>query len=155
MCTASHQPESTVTSPCSIGKKKRNHDNNYIAKFEHLQNEAEWGTNEVGTITKFRSGLYNSLHCAILEKVQPCPVTLQGWINTTCRQHELWAKVHSSLSSYQNKPTPMESQKWCRALGRSQDGRWVGVKKEDRMDVNAIQVNALTVEERQKLQKEG
>ena len=77
------------------------------------------------------------------------------------RQYELWAQIKASLGGSFGKPqgiTPAESQKWRAALGGS-GGRkkhpWSGVRREDRMDLDAAQINALAAEEKAKLQKEG
>jgi Zinc knuckle len=72
-------------------------------------------------------------------------------------QHTLWAKVKASLGGVPLKVTPAKGQKWRNVLGKlhNKKGWWYGVKKEDRMDVDAAEVNALSVEEQNQLQKEG
>ena len=51
----------------------------YIAKFKHLCEEAEWGCDDARTITLFKNGLTPGLHHAVLKKVTPCPTNLNGW----------------------------------------------------------------------------
>jgi hypothetical protein len=58
--------------------------NGYIAKFNHLSLEAGWEPNAKGITILFCKGLTPSLHHAILEKVQPWPVTMIKWQDTTC-----------------------------------------------------------------------
>ena len=60
------------------------------------------------------------------------------------------------------KPAGTEGQRWQNMLGRNRDEKghwdktqWHGVRKEDRMEINAAELNALSVEERNRLQKEG
>jgi hypothetical protein len=61
------------------------------------------------------------------------------------------------MDGYAPKVPPPEAQKWRNILGknRGDKGRWVVAKREDRMEVDAVEANALTAEERTRLQKEG
>ena len=82
-------------------------------------------------------------------------------MEATRRQYELWAQIKASLGGSFSKPQgimPVESQKWRSALGGGGGGKkhpWSGVRREDRMDLDAAQINALAAEEKAKLQKEG
>jgi hypothetical protein len=127
----------------------------YITAFEHQRLQAGWGADDAGTITLFKKGLTNGLHRAVLEKTNPHPTTLRGCMEATRRQYELWAEIITSLGGNfgQNKPTPAESQRRRGMLGKKHT--WAGVKKEDRMDLDAARVDALTTEEKTRLQKEG
>ena len=107
----------------------------YISVFEHLHALAGWGANEPGTIMLFKKGLTNGLHCAVLEKTNPHPTMLRSWFEATRCQYELWAEIKASLGGGFQKPNPVESQKWKNILGKKHP--WAGVKKEDRMDLNA------------------
>ena len=78
---------------------------------------------------------------------------LHGWFEAMCHQYELWAKIKASLGGSFQKPAPAESQKWKNILGKKHP--WASVKKEDRMDLDAVQIDALTTEEKMRLQKEG
>ena len=125
----------------------------YISSFEHLRALAGWGANEPGTIMLFKKGLTNGLHHAVLEKTNPHPTTLRGWFEAVHRQYELWAEIKASLGGSFQKPNPVESQKWKNVLGKKHP--WASVKKEDRMDLDAARIDALTTKEKTRLQKEG
>jgi hypothetical protein len=127
--------------------------NQYISSFEHLRALAGWGANEPGTIMLFNKGLTNGLHRAVLEKTNPHPTTLHGWFEAARRQYELWAEIKASLGGGFQKPNPVESQKWKNVLGKKHP--WASVRKEDRMDLDAARIDALTTEEKTRLQKEG
>jgi hypothetical protein len=83
----------------------------------------------------FKKGLTNGLHRAVLEKTNPHPTTLRGWFKAVRRQYELWAEIKASLGGGFQKPNPVELQKWKNVLGKKHP--WAGVKKEDRMDLDA------------------
>ena len=101
----------------------------------------------------FKKGLTNGLHRAVLERMNPHPTTLHRWFEAVRRQYELWAEIKASLRGGFQKPNPVELQKWKNILGKKHP--WAGIKKEDRMDLNATQIDALTTEEKTCLQKEG
>lgn len=129
----------------------------YISMSEHLHALVGWGADDASTIMLFKKGLTRGLHKAVLEKVLPHPTTIRGWIEAACQQYKLWAKVRASLGGSFAKPagiTQNQSQKWRVTLGKKQGG-WKGVRQEDRMDIDTAEVNALTTEEKTKLQKEG
>ena len=138
-------------------KMKPNSLDDYIAEFKHLCEEAEWGHDDAGTIMLFKNRLTLGLHHAVLEKVTLCPTNLNRWEAGACTQDALWAKVKASLGGAPLKVTQAEGQKWRNVLGKpcNEKGRWYGVKKEDRMDVDIIKVNTLSIEEQNQLQKEG
>ena len=135
----------------------------YIAEFQHLRALAGWGEDDAGTLMLFKQGLTPGLHKAILEKTPVQPTTLNGWAEAARKQHALWAEVKASLGgATYNKPAGTEGQRWRNVLGRNRDekGRWDktqwhGVRKEDRMEIDTAELNALSVEERNRLQKEG
>jgi hypothetical protein len=127
----------------------------YISAFEHLHLQAGWGADDAGTIMLFKKGLTNGLHRVVLEKTVPHPTTLRGWMDTARRQYELWAEIKASLSGNfgQPRPSPTESNRWKGVLAKK--NQWALVKRDDKMEVDAAQVNALTTEEKARLQKEG
>jgi hypothetical protein len=129
----------------------------YIAEFEHLCAEDGWGRDDAGTLMIFKQGLTKGLHKAVLKKTPTRPTTLTAWENAAHDQHVLCAEVKASMEGYAPKTTPAEGQKWQTTLGkpRNNKGRWYGVKKEDRMEVDATEANMLTTKERTQLQKEG
>jgi hypothetical protein len=53
------------------------------------------------------------------------------------------------MDGYAPKVSAPEAQKWRNILGKNQGdkGQWVIAKREDRMEVDAVEVNALTAEE--------
>ena len=127
----------------------------YISTFEHLCALVGWGVDNASTIMLFKKGLTRGLHKAMLKKVVPCLTMLRGWIEGARQQYKLWAEVRASLGGSFAKPariTQNKSQKWRTTLGKKQGG-WKGVRQEDQMDVNTMEVNALTTEEKMKLQK--
>jgi hypothetical protein len=131
-------------------KMKQDALDDYVAEFEHLCVEAGWGRNNAGTIMIFKQGLTKGLHKAVLEKTQPCPTSLTEWENAARTQHALWAEVKASMDGYAPKVPLPEAQKWQNVLrkNRGDKGRWVVAKREDRMEVDAVEANALTAEER-------
>jgi hypothetical protein len=138
-------------------KMKQDALDDYIAEFKHLCAEAGWGRNDASTLMIFKQGLTKGLHKAVFEKVQPRPTTLTEWENAARTQHALWAEVKASMDGYAPKISAPEAQKWHNVLGknRGDKGQWVVAKREDCMEVDAVEVNALTAEERTQLQKEG
>jgi hypothetical protein len=120
----------------------------YISAFEHLCLQARWGADEAGTIMLFKRGLTNGLHCAVLKKTTPHPTMLCGWMDTARRQYELWAEIKASLSGNfgQPRPSPTESNRWKGVLTKKNQRALV--KRDDKMEVDAAQVNSLTVEEK-------
>jgi Retrotransposon gag protein len=128
---------------------------NYLAEFEHWRSEAEWGENEVGTITQFRRGLRDGLHKAILEKTVPRPVSLREWVNAARDQHELWAEIKASVGSYRAKDPTANAQRWRQALGRPQVADTRKKSQVTPMDVDAVEIAALDAEERKRLSAEG
>jgi hypothetical protein len=103
----------------------------------------------------FKRGLTNGLHRAVLEKTVPHPTTLRGWMDAAHQQYELWAEIKASLSGNfgQPQPSPTKSNQWKGVLTKK--NQWAPVKRDDKMEVDMAQVNALTTEEKTQLQKEG
>jgi Retrotransposon gag protein len=119
----------------------------YIAKFDHLSLEAGWEPNAKGITILFCKGLTPSLHCAILEKVQPWPVTMIKWQDAMCSQHKLWAKVKSALRFKRN-------WHWCwgQALGRKQGGGGFKPQRDPNViDVDTAKINMMDEDKRKKL----
>jgi hypothetical protein len=132
----------------------------YVAEFEHWRALAGWGPDDVGTITQFRRGLRDPLHRAILEKTTPRPTTMRGWQDAARTQHELWAEIKSSMSNFQAGAPASNLQRWRQALGKPQasGGQRPGGGGKSQvvpMDVDAVRIDALTPDERQKLLQEG
>ena len=137
----------------------------YISSFEHLCMRAGWGADDAATIMLFKKGLTNGLHRTVLEKTTPRPDTLCGWFEAARKQYKLWAEIKASLGGSLTKPQS-EPPKWRASTSGSGGGTrgnnnvwryhpWQGVRKEDRMDVDAATLAAITAEEKQKLLKEG
>ena len=83
--------------------------NNYISSFEHLHQRAGWGADDTGTMMLFKKGLTQGLHCVVLEKTNPHPIILHGWIKAACWQYKLWAQIKASLGGMFAKPSRLIS----------------------------------------------
>jgi hypothetical protein len=127
----------------------------YISAFKHLRLQAGWGADEAGTIMLFKRGLTNGLYHAVLEKTTPHPTMLHRWMDAARRQYKLWAEIKASMSGSfgQPRPSPTESNRWKGVLTKK--NQWALVKRDNKMEVDATRVDALTTEEKTRLQKEG
>jgi Retrotransposon gag protein len=128
---------------------------NYLAEFDHWRSEAEWGENDVGTITQFRRGLKDGLHKAILQQTNPRPVSLREWVNAARDQHELWAEIKANLGGYRAKDPAASTQRWRQALGKPPMADTRKRSQVVPMDVDAVTIAALTPDERKVLSAEG
>jgi hypothetical protein len=128
----------------------------YVSAFEHCHQKAEWGTDDAGTIMLFKKGLTKGLHCTVLEKTYPHPTTLRGWIEAARHQYELWAEIKASMGGDFGRPqiSADEVSRWSTTLGTKRHP-WQGTRRKERMDLDVVEVNALTTDEKTKLQKEG
>jgi hypothetical protein len=104
----------------------------------------------------FKKGLTRGLHRSVLEQTNPHPTMLRGWIEAAWRQYKLYAKIKASMGSEFGRPqvTQNKSNRWRTTLGKKTHP-WSRVPKCDHMDLDAATVNALSIDERNKLQKEG
>jgi hypothetical protein len=128
----------------------------YVSAFEHYCQKAGWGVDDASTIMLFKKGLTKGLHRTVLEKTYPHPTTLRGWIEAACCQYELWAEIKASMGGDFGRPqiSADKASRWRTTLGTKRHP-WQGTKRRDRMDLDVVKVNALTTDEKMKLQKEG
>ena len=116
----------------------------FIAEFEHLCSEAGWTSNDIGTITQFWCGLNTGLLKAIVQHVHPCPCMLREWFDAAHEQHDIWNKLKAAIEDAKSTGPPTLPQcntTYARPLNA--------------MDVDAVHVDALAVEEKERLAKEG
>ena len=116
----------------------------FIAEFEHLRSEAGWSSNDIRTITQFRRGLNTGLLKAIVQHVRPRPRTLHDWFDATREQHDIWNELKAAIEDAKSTGPP--------ALPRRNT---MYTRPSNAMDVDAVRVNALAAEEKEKLAKEG
>ena len=116
----------------------------FIAEFEHLRSEARWTSNDIGTIMQFWRGLNTGLLKAIAQHVCPCPHMLCEWFDAVREQHNIWSELKAAIEDAKSTGPP------TRPRRNTMYARPLNV-----MDVDAVHVDALTVEEKEKLTKEG
>ena len=127
----------------------------YIAKFEELAGIAGWGLEEMGTIDRFREGLPHGLQDAILN-LERIPMTYADMKDGARLCHARW-KFKKALLGPRTPFKQQEQAKWRGALTKGFKGKNKSKPKGwgDPMDVDAISINALEPEEKQRLLKEG
>ena len=116
----------------------------FIAEFEHLRSEAGWSSNDIGTITQFRHGLNTRLLKAIVQHIRPHPCTLREWFDAAREQHDIWNELKATIEDAKSTgpPTPPR----CSTTY---------TRPSNAMDVDAVRVNTLAAEEKERLAKEG
>ena len=116
----------------------------FIAEFEHLRSEAGWSSNDIGTITQFRCGLNTGLLKAIVQHVRPRPRTLHDWFDAAREQHNIWNELKATIEDTKSTGLPAPPRH-----------NTTYTRPSNVMDVDAVRVDALTTEEKEKLAKEG
>ena len=116
----------------------------FIAEFEHLHSEAGWSSNDIGTIMQFWRGLNTGLLKAIVQHVRPRPHTLHDWFDAAREQHDIWNELKAAIEDAKSTGPPA-------LLWRNT----TYTRPSNTMDVNAVCVDALAAEEKEKLAKEG
>ena len=116
----------------------------FIAEFEHLRSEARWSSNDIGTITQFQRGLNTGLLKAIVQHVCPRPRMLREWFDAARKQHDIWNELKAAIEDAKSTGPPA-------LLQRST----TYTRPSNVMDVDAVCVDALTAEEKDRLAKEG
>ena len=116
----------------------------FIVEFEHLCSEASWSSNDIGTITQFRCGLNTGLLKAIVQHVCPHPRTLCDWFDTVREQHDIWNELKATIEDAKSTGPP--------TLLRHNT---TYTRPSNAMDVDAVCVDTLAAEEKEKLAKEG
>ena len=116
----------------------------YIAEFKHLQSEAGWTTNDIGMIMQFWCGLNTRLLKAIVQHVRPCPCTLHEWFDAMRKQHDIWNELKAAIEDAKSTSPPAPPR--CNTMY---------ARPSNAMDVDAVRVDALAAEEKERLTKEG
>ena len=116
----------------------------FIAEFEHLRSEAGWSSNDIGTIMQFRRSLNTGLLKAIVQHVCPCPHTLREWFDAVREQHDIWNELKAMIEDAKSTGPPVPLQR-----------NMTYTRPSNAMDVDAVHVDALAAEEKEKLTKEG
>ena len=116
----------------------------FIAEFEHLHSEAGWSSNDIGTITQFRCGLNTGLLKAIVQHVCPRPRMLREWFDAAHEQHNIWNKLKAAIEDAKSTGPPTPPRRST-----------TYTRPSNAMDVDAVRVDALAAEEKDRLAKEG
>jgi hypothetical protein len=116
----------------------------FIAEFEHLRSEARWSSNDIGTITQFWCSLNTGLLKAIVQHVCPRPHTLRDWFDAAREQHNIWNELKAAIKDAKSTGLPAPPRR-----------NTTYARSSNAMDVDAVRVNALAAEEKEKLAKEG
>ena len=118
----------------------------YIATFERLARQAGWTLGSAGTIEKFKLGLPKTLFFYIMRRETP-PTTYAGWTKAARDEVRRLVDIKAQMTVRDR------SHLWT---APAQAG-WTKVKSKnvDYMDVDKIQIRALTASEREKLRKEN
>ena len=112
----------------------------FIAEFEHLHSEAGWSSNDIGTITQFRCSLNTGLLKAIVQHVRPRLCTLHKWFNAAREQHDIWNELKATIEDAKSTGPPTPPRRSTTYMRPS-----------NAMDVDAVRVNALAAEEKDRL----
>ena len=123
--------------------------NKYICDFKDLIRKAWRIHNDKVTVQLFQQGLNQKLHRAIWEQIHPRPETLDQWITGAREQQNAWLNFNTVFGRY--------LQEWNKQKGnfKEQYQQRQNQQHNDAMDVDTIQVNALTLDECANYMKEG
>jgi hypothetical protein len=124
----------------------------YIADFEKLAQDAGYALNEKGALILFRKGLPYGLHKAVVDKAQPAPTTLDQWQQAAKQQQIAYADWKALMGDTPRAPQGDRRQNWRGALDRRNNRRQ---RDPDAMDVDAIEINSLTKDEKDEYMKKG
>ena len=135
----------------------------YIARFEDLMERAQWGERDRGTINTFRRGLHEAMQKAIFLK-DPIPTTFTQWKEAARNEASRYALMKSA-GMFQKREqrggfkftNPKAQQRWGRFTQNhnQRDQREHSKRDPNAMDVDTIQVNQLSAEDKEKCVKEG
>ena len=81
---------------------------------------------------------------AIVQHIRPCPHTLHEWFDATREQHNIWNKLKAIIEDA--KSTSLPAPPRCNTTY---------ARPSNAMDVDAVRVDTLMVEEKERLAKEG
>ena len=116
----------------------------FITEFEHLRSKAGWSSNDIGTITQFQCGLNTGLLKAIVQHVCPRPHTLRDWFDAAREQHDIWNELKAAIEDTKSTGPPAPQRR-----------NMTYTRPSNAMDVDAVCVDVLAAEEKEKLVKEG
>jgi hypothetical protein len=117
--------------------------NTYIADFEKLAQDAGYHLNEKGALILFRRGLPYGLHKVVVDKVHPAPVTIDQWQWAAREQQGAYVDWRAKMGEAPRTP-PECHQCWRSTLDQWNNRRW----DPDAIDVDAIEINSLTKDEK-------
>ena len=123
--------------------------NEYICNFEDLIRKARRMHNNKATVQLFWQGLNQKLHKAIWEQIHPHPETLDQWITRAREQQNAWLNFNTVFGQHlqeQNKQKGNFKERYQQRQNQQHN---------DAMDVDTVQVNALTPDECANCMKEG
>jgi hypothetical protein len=109
-----------------------------------------YALNEKGALILFRKGLPYGLHKAVVDKVQPAPATLDQWQQAVKQQQITYADWRALMGDTPRAPQGDHHQNWRGALDQRNNKRQ---RDPDAMDVDAIEINSLTKDEKDKYMK--
>jgi hypothetical protein len=123
----------------------------YIADFEKLAQEAGYCLDKKGALILFRRGLLYGLHKVVVDKMHPVPITIDQWQQAARQQQVTYADWKALMGDTPRAPQDCYQQ-WRGALDQRNNRR---SRDPDAMDVDAIKINSLTKDEKDKYMKKG
>jgi hypothetical protein len=124
----------------------------YIADFEKLAQDAGYTLNEKGALILFRKGLPFRLHKVVADKAHPAPVTLDQWQQAARQQQVAYTKWKALMGEVPRVPQGDRRSHWRGALDQRNNRRQ---RDPNAMDVDAVEINSLTKDEKDKYMKKG
>jgi hypothetical protein len=130
----------------------------YIARFEDLAEKADWDLRHDKIVTTtFRKGLRQGMQKAVFLK-DPVPRTYNEWKAAARREASRYALMKSAGMFGDRKEGGSSSFKFKSAKAQQRWGKFTRdtpKRDPDAMDVDALQINQLTTEDKQRCIKEG
>jgi hypothetical protein len=125
--------------------------NTYIADFKKLAQDAGYALNEKGALILFRKGLPFGLHKAVVDKAHPASITIDQWQQAARQQQVAYADWKALMGEVLRAPQD-HRQCWRGALDQRNNQRQ---RDPDAMDVDTIEINTLTKDEKDEYMKKG
>jgi hypothetical protein len=124
--------------------------NTYITDFKKLAQDTGYYLDEMGALILFRRGLPYELHKAVVDKVHPPPVIIDQWQQVAREQQVAYADWRAMMGEALRAPSD-HHQWWRGTLDQRNNRRW----DPDAMDMDTMEINSLTKEEKYKYMKKG
>jgi hypothetical protein len=140
--SAYDSPGDALTQMKNLRMKKDDSIVDHIAKFRSLVSESRIDADSPVIIDMFRETLTAPLQRRIMTLENP-PTTLKGWCDWAMKIDHNWRRMQLAIGRTQA----------SQPKGKGQTGRFYFPRKE--RDPNAMDIDRLSVEERNKLMKEG